>query len=114
MNSFQQIVVTIATIILIVCLILIGITLHNKNGKEVFPPVIASCPDYWVVKNGKCKLGPNTPQPAQGCTTEFTPLNMDSSKRDKCQAQQAARQCDITWDGITNNNHLCHRSDYGN
>ena len=36
MNSFQKIVIIIATVILIICLILIGISLHNKNGKYLW------------------------------------------------------------------------------
>lgn len=110
MNSFQQIVVIIATIILIICLILIGITLYNNNGKEVFPPVVASCPDYWTVSDKTCVKG----SAPKGCGTPISALNDSSSRRDKCRAQKIAKECDITWDGITNNHHLCGRHDHGN
>lgn len=108
MNSFQQIIVIIAIIILILCLIMIGIALHNHNSKDVFPPVIADCPDYWEVdSSGNC-----TPTDAIGlhsrCTT--VPPNIKSV----CEKYVWAKNCNITWDGISNNDHACSKHDKRN
>ena len=113
MNSFQKIVVIIATVILIICLILIGISLYNKNGSAVFPPVVASCPDYWTVSGKECHVGSVPPN----ChIKKIDAITADSTKRDKCKTLHNIRKhhCDITWDGITNNHHLCGRHDHGN
>ena len=47
MNTFQMIVLIIATVVLIGILTVIGVTLKNGNLKRQFPPVIGECPDYW-------------------------------------------------------------------
>ena len=115
MNSFQKIVIIIATVILIICLILIGISLHNKNGSAIFPPVVASCPDYWTVKGKKCSVG-KFPISTNCHIKEIDVITADSTRREKCRAQRKIKNsnCDITWDGITNNHHLCGRHDHGN
>jgi len=96
MDSFQKTVVIIAVIILIICLILIGIALHNHNAKAAFPPVVSTCPDYWTVdSSGNCN------QPSGG---KCPPMPTTKSK---CRKKIWAEKCNISWDGITNNQQLC-------
>lgn len=45
--NFRNIVLTIAIIMLCLCLIAIGVRLYNKKYNYVWPPVIGECPDYW-------------------------------------------------------------------
>lgn len=98
MDSFQKTVVTIAVIILIICLILIGIALHNHNAKAAFPPVVSTCPDYWIVDgDGNC----NPPSGGSGCSQSMP------KTKNKCRLQKWANHCHLTWDGITNNQQLC-------
>ena len=116
MNGFQQTVVIIATIILIICLIMIGIALRNKNKTSVFPPVIASCPDYWIAdpddKTGKsCIPGGIIPPPDKPNCKTFPPHNKDKSWS-RCHKHQWAVHCGLNWDGISNNSELCGRHDH--
>ena len=48
--SFQHTVLTIAIVILIICLIILAIMMWNEKGDLVFPPEIGNCPDYFVMK----------------------------------------------------------------
>lgn len=97
MDSFQKTVVIIAVIILIICLILIGIALHNHNAKAAFPPVVSTCPDYWTVDSSGS--GCNPPSGGSGCGSQ--------PPKSKCGKKQWAEKCNISWDGITNNQQLC-------
>jgi hypothetical protein len=58
MESFHIIVLTIAVIILILVLTVIGIMMTNKTyDSSVFPPSTNSCPDYWTAgTNGNCTV----------------------------------------------------------
>jgi len=46
--AFQKVVLTIATVLLIICLIFIGVMLYQSKYSAKFPPVKGGCPDYWV------------------------------------------------------------------
>ena len=46
-TSFQQIVLGIAIVFLIIILVFIGSSLGNSKSKGQWPPKIANCPDYW-------------------------------------------------------------------
>jgi len=102
MNSFQKTVVTIAVIILIICLILIGIALHNHNAKAEYPPVISNCPDYWITDGDGC-IPPSdgSYNPPPGCDS------MPGNLKGKCRKQKWAKKCNLSWDGITNNEQIC-------
>lgn len=109
--SFQQIILYISTILLILVLVMFGFALSNKKHDEKYPPVQSECPDYWEVKRGgdgvpMCenvkKLGhPN-------CQTEmdFSKPNFKGPHGD-CNKQKWARACGLTWDGVTNDPSLC-------
>jgi hypothetical protein len=50
MDLFYIIVLSVATVLLILLLTYIGILMKNaktSDDGEVFPPVASSCPDYW-------------------------------------------------------------------
>ena len=107
---FQKIVLTIATILLIILLIIIGFMAWGARNQEVFPPIEAECPDYWIVDpSGNCVN-------KQGLGKDSCPRTMDFSGAEykgdpglqaKC---KWARSCDLTWDGITNNPTACNPS----
>ena len=108
--GFQKIVLTIAIFILILCLIFIGIALYRGRKNDIYPPVVADCPDYWQdMSNGdgsncvnKLNLG------SSGCnsTMDFSGSTWDGSSG-LCNKYKWARGCDLTWDGITNNKSAC-------
>ena len=50
--SFQEIILYIATILLILVLVMFGFALSNKKHDEKYPRVQSECSDYWDVKRG--------------------------------------------------------------
>ena len=58
MERFHVIVLSIATIILILLLIFIGILLSKGNTNLAYPPNYGICPDYWSIEeeSGKCVI----------------------------------------------------------
>jgi len=106
--NFQKIILTIAVVGLIVLLVVIGYSLSKSTSSVVWPPVVGSCPDYWMdlkgngeqcynVKSlGKCKL----PGTNEKNTMNFnvSPFNGDTGT---CSKYNWAKNCNVTWDGIT-------------
>jgi hypothetical protein len=52
--EFYGIVVIIASIVLIMCLIIVGILMQNMSEDGNFPPVASPCPDNWTVLGNTC------------------------------------------------------------
>jgi hypothetical protein len=109
MANFQSMVITIATIILMICLFFIGISLYKNKQSYQYPPVVANCPDYWLDESTditkKCTN-------VKGLGNKNCPKTFDisapfwSSDRGFCLKKNMAKKCDITWDGVTNNNSM--------
>ena len=60
MDTFQIAVLTVATIILILIFVGIGLLVRYADKQKVFPPTANTCPDYWAVDNrGRCII-PNS------------------------------------------------------
>ena len=118
LNSFNSLVLMIASIILIILLITIGIIMYYSAKNARFPPVIAECPDYWnVEKEGDktickniLKINPNSVSEIDNCN-KISPVNFTgpSNEETVCNKYKWASNCGIIWDGITNNNASCIR-----
>jgi len=102
--KFQNIVVMVAVVILILLLTWVGYGMYQHQINARFPPVSSECPDYWKAKDGKCinikhlgncNVGPNNN------TVDF---NSPHFKGDDaiCRKASWARRCQVTWNGITN------------
>ena len=108
---FQKTVLIIATVILILSLVFVGIMIYNSSkDADQYPPVSATCPDHWLDVSGVgCKnvhnLGNERCQGDQGV---IPPLFLE--KWDDCKKKTMAQGCGITWDGITNNTSACDSS----
>ena len=50
MEKFHIIVLSIATVALILILIFVGILLSKGDTNEAYPPSYGVCPDYWEIK----------------------------------------------------------------
>ena len=107
MNSFQNIVLGISIILLILCLIVIAYGLYSKTYQEAFPPVVADCPDYWLDKsNGDSSNCENIK--SLGTMTNVCKGPMDFSTEKWLGAagldrkQAWAKMCKLQWDGVTN------------
>lgn len=105
---FQKIVLTIATILLIVILVVIGVSLSKASVEDTWPPIVGECPDYWVDMSGNGEacfnshsLGRcNIPSEGEKGTMNFnqSPFTGDNGL---CSKYNWATSCQITWDGIT-------------
>ena len=100
-TSFQQIVLGMAIVFLIIILVFIGYSLANSKSKGVWPPKIANCPDYW-------ELDPKSTE------TNIICNNVKKISLDKCGLSKTflvsdtpcikykwAKTCGSEWDGIT-------------
>jgi len=106
--TFQSVVVTIAIVILILSLIVLGVIIYNSRNKDQFPPEIGNCPDYFVMKQKSaggdmggvstemCYNQHNLGNKSEGCEW-FDPK--DATKNERL---AYAQQCGVTWDGVTN------------
>jgi hypothetical protein len=111
--NFQYIVLSIALVLLILVLIVFGISMYNKKATDTFPPVQSSCPDYWVEERGSDN--------EQYCVNDKGLGNSDCQKKinfhaspfvgskavSLCAKEEWAKNCNITWDGVTNNPDSC-------
>ena len=100
--SFQKKIGLVALFVLVVMLSLVAYLLYKTNKNVVFPPTIAQCPDYWeVTGEGTCN---NIKNLGKGCEN---PMDFSGSKWQGDSGLRAkycwARQCGLTWDGVTNN-----------
>ena len=113
--GFYKQVIFIAIVILIISLAFIGTILATSSDNSVFPPVISACPDFYrKLDTGECKAlkqiyDPNQPD----CETiDFTAdeyMEKGSGPNSgACMKKEKAQQCQITWDGLTNNSDICY------
>jgi len=108
MASFQKIVFFIAIILLIIALISIAISLQNSKSNAEWPPLVGDCPDYWVDISGNgamCinshSLGTcNLPTTENKNPKDFTE-NLFMGSNGTCAKYLWAKNCGVTWDGIT-------------
>lgn len=109
LNNIQKTILLIASIILIIYLIIIGLAIYSSQYKQTYPPVIPDCPDYWSVTENKIcenkkKLGT--------CLSDGD-LKIDlnnlkwKGKTGMCAKYQFAKRCNLQWDGISDNYKLC-------
>jgi hypothetical protein len=110
MATFQNIVMIAATIILVISLCFIGLALHRQKYRSDYPPVIANCPDYWLDASGtngaECKNYKDIGNPSCEKTMDFSKPQW-SGQGGLCSKYKWAKQCNLSWDGITNNAEIC-------
>lgn len=112
--AFQGFIANIALLILIIALVVIGVILYRARNKFVGDDiVIGECPDYWRMKeekgNNYCINSKNL-----GKSTCSRKMNFGvapwSGTDGPCKKYNWAKNCDLTWDGITNNPNACSSS----
>ena len=108
--SFQKAVLLIAVVFLILFLIIIGVALSNSTSTAEWPPIVGSCPDYWVdlLGNGsKCFNSQGL-----GSCPAYIPTNNNQNTMDfnqapfigangNCAKYKWANNCKVSWDGLT-------------
>jgi len=108
-RTFQQTTILIASVILIICFVVIGILLYRSKYTKRFPPVVADCPDYWLdMSEGDGSHCVNTKKLG---TCNKDSMNFSgpfwTGNDGLCRKYRWARECDLTWSGITNAGNLC-------
>jgi len=102
MANFQRMTLIIAGILLIVIIIILSLILFNVGSNERWPPIIPSCPDYWLDLSGNGALCINSKHLGScgDASMNFTqaPYTGDNGN---CQKYLWATQYGIAWDGIT-------------
>lgn len=111
MASFQKITMMVAIVILIICLVFIGYSLYISKYNKQYPPVISDCPDYWKdMSDGDASNCVNTQKdlgdPDCETTMDFSG-SVWTGQNGLCAKSQWAKKCNLTWDGVTNNNNAC-------
>jgi hypothetical protein len=101
--SFQKIVLTVAVVLLILSLVVIGVLLYNKNSNIKFPPESSDCPDYFkATRKGVCKNVNHLAVSNPNCSTgDFSGSGYEGKHGDKRKCTWA-KECGLSWDGITN------------
>ena len=108
--NFQKLILTVAIIILIITLVVIGLSLSKASSAQTWPPIVGECPDYWVDMSGNGEaclnshsLGKcNLPSTGEKNTMNFNQSPFNNAGSDGiCAKYRWATGCNVTWDGIT-------------
>ena len=103
--TFQKTVVIVGGIVLAISLLVIAYLAYGARSNVSYPPVSAQCPDFWKVqKMGEANMCVNTKNLGKAsCPTslDFT-VSPWTGDKGLCRKRDWARECDITWDGVTN------------
>jgi len=126
LGNFNKTVLMVASVLLILGLIIIGLFISKNIEKSDFPPIISDCPDYWNVvydntfvvdsnlntnqkiscRNNSINSGRNVDSCRTYNANAFN--SAGTTAADKiCAKYRWAKSCDIHWDGISNNSQAC-------
>ena len=101
-------------IILVVTLSLVGYILSITQKKYVYPPHLNECPDYYQLNSfGQCydKYELFNKEGEKCYSEKFTSPDYTISGTGEysglCNKKKWSINCDVPWDGITNNKDLC-------
>lgn len=108
MEGFQKFVLFSAIAILIFALVIIGISLTNSIDNN-WPPMISSCPDYWTVdgsgNNTQCINTKDLGTCPSNSGSKHLIMNFNTApyvgSNSLCAKYTWAKNCGVTWDGIT-------------
>ena len=123
LTQFNKIVLTIATVVLSISLLSLGIFLNKTMFEDSYPPVSSDCPDYWDVSFNSnnetiCENISTINRGSQSSDCRSKAVNMFSANGSNindvlCEKYTWAKDCGIAWDGITNNNKSCDKAKLG-
>ena len=108
--NFQRIVLMIAGLLLLGFLAVVAYSMIKANTIGEWPPVIANCPDSWVMDtNGTCN-NMNGVHMNTGTTCTNTNFANDAKylgQSGLCEKYKWSQTCGVNWDGISNNPNVC-------
>ena len=104
--TFQNVVLSITLVVLVVSLVVMGLLIKRSKSSYSYPPSVLQCPDYFtlvspnVCKNvhklGKCK---DNGTPRELWDFSSSKFLGETGKQNKC---KLANFCEISWDGVDN------------
>jgi hypothetical protein len=108
MEGFQKIVLITAGVVFFIAVLFITTALLQKST-ENWPPIIAQCPDWWVIngsgKNSTCINVKDLGNYTKTGTDEHQTVNFNlptyTGTNGKCAKYNWAKGFNISWDGIT-------------
>lgn len=102
MNTFQKTVLIAALIVLILCMVFIGYSLQT-GVKNVWPPNVPICPDYWTVDGSGNDYKCLNTQNLGTCGLKEMSFNTPTytGSMGMCNKYTWANNCKLAWDGIT-------------
>lgn len=103
--SFNKKIILVGIILSIIIFCIYLLIFYFSYTKHVYPPVIPSCPDYWIDESNNEKGSRCVNKNNIGvCDNDI--MNFTTSKwighNGKCNKYKWATQCKVSWDGITN------------
>jgi hypothetical protein len=114
LGNFNKSVLIVASVLLILGLIIIGFFITKSIENSSYPPIISDCPDYWDVAynaDNKKICTPNSINDGKTSCRNYPLANFTafgSTEADiLCAKKKWAKDCNIHWDGVTNNSQAC-------
>jgi len=121
MIFYKNLFISVILSVLII-LIIMAVVMYNSKNKQVFPPVFQPCPDYFTTDaKGNCLINTAVWDPSKVTGTSgktnisCTNANFSDLKNPGigptsglCKKKTWAQDCQVTWDGITNNSAICY------
>jgi hypothetical protein len=116
MNFYTKLLIG-TLVFLILTLAVVGYFMAISRGKQVYPPSIADCPDHYNLTDGGACVASSflsvSDEPDVSCNYQdfnqkqytFGGTNFSSGL---CAKKLWANDCNVKWDGITNNDTLCY------
>lgn len=128
MNDFNMLVLNVAVIVFIITLVVVGIILYFSIQNANFPPFTTQCPTYYTIDaSNNCVFDSKTynnksigfkpsmaiPPPASRTECNNVPISYFynkgfSDEEVLCAKNRWAKDCDVFWDGVTNNSNACY------
>jgi hypothetical protein len=100
-GDFQKMVIGIASVILMIVLVILGISMGYSSTGQVWPPSIGNCPDYWIDTNGDGSNCVNTLNLGKEGTPGVMNFNSSTFAGSNCNKYRWSNNTNIVWDGIT-------------
>jgi hypothetical protein len=106
--NFQRIVLLIAGILFVGFMITIIYSMIKANRIGEWPPVIANCPDNWVMDDKTCRnINGVYNKGTESCNAINPSSDAYSGANGLCEKYKWASSCEVNWDGISNNPSVC-------
>jgi hypothetical protein len=98
----------------IILLVIVAVVMYYTKKKQIFPPTLGGCPDYYnlnefgqCVNNGTWTLTDDTACNFLDFSLDEYNVQGTGPTSGICQKKRLANGCKISWDGITNNYSIC-------